>query len=125
MDNQQYNEFTNFMNTLKNNITFEKKDITNNEKDKITTKITLKHTEKTDKENAINIQKKLKCTLCKVKINAVDVIISSCKCEKKYCLKHRMPESHKCEKLENIKEIQKNNLGKNLIKIDSCKLERL
>jgi hypothetical protein len=63
--------------------------------------------------------KKLKCSLCKVKISLVDDLISTCKCEKKYCSKHRMPETHNCVKLEEIGKEQRKTLESTLVKLDS------
>lgn len=34
---------------------------------------------------------------CKKKISKVEMIIGKCRCENIYCVKHRMPETHKCE----------------------------
>lgn len=34
----------------------------------------------------------MKCSICK----KLSVIMFTCKCEKNVCLKHRMPEDHKC-----------------------------
>ena len=33
---------------------------------------------------------------CKRKINSVDEIISTCRCGKTFCSKHRLPEMHNC-----------------------------
>lgn len=125
MDNQQlYNDFTNFINLLKINSTFERTDISMSEDVKI---LDEEHVVKTEnaKDDKTHITKKTRCALCKVKISAVDTIISSCKCEKNYCLKHRMPESHKCEKLEQIVKTQKDNLESSLVKLVSDKMVRL
>jgi len=34
---------------------------------------------------------------CKRKIKAIDSIMCICRCEKIFCKKHRLPESHNCE----------------------------
>ena len=67
--------------------------------------------------NAHNSNKKLRCGVCKFKINAVDELISTCKCNKSHCLKHRMPEAHNCEQMENIKKEQRKNLEQTLVKL--------
>jgi hypothetical protein len=58
-----------------------------------------------------------KCGVCKVKINIVDELISTCKCKKLHCLTHRMPESHNCEKIKEIGEEQRKNLESGLVKL--------
>ena len=68
-----------------------------------------------DKKN----NKKLRCEICKAKINLVDEIISTCKCNKNHCLKHRMPEIHNCEKIQDIGNEQRLNLKEKLVKLDS------
>lgn len=78
---------------------------------------------KTDSEET-GIKKTIKstksrCSICKIKINPVDILISTCKCEKLHCLKHRMPESHSCSKMSVIADEQKKQLEKNLVKLDS------
>lgn len=70
-------------------------------------------------EDLIISNKKLRCNICKIKISLVDELISTCKCEKKHCSKHRMPEAHKCNKLEEIGKEQRKNLESNLVKLDS------
>lgn len=124
MDNQQiFNDFTDFMNLLKID-SLNESEINNgmiiNDNKQNSTDITLDKPENANKNTQTT--KKSKCSICKVKINAVDAIISTCKCEKNYCLKHRMPESHNCDKIEEIREIQKKNLKTNLIKVESCKV---
>jgi hypothetical protein len=114
MNNQQiFNDFTNFMNLFKND------DLNNNIK---IIEDNGKHELESADKNVHKQVKKLRCSICKVKINAVDAIISSCKCDKNHCLKHRMPESHNCSKLNEISEAQKKNLKASLIKVDSCKV---
>ena len=70
-------------------------------------------------EDLTILNKKLRCDICKIKISLVDELISTCKCEKKHCSKHRMPESHKCNKLEEIGKEQRKNLELSLKKLDS------
>lgn len=33
---------------------------------------------------------------CKKRISLVDMLSSKCKCDKVFCILHRLPESHKC-----------------------------
>lgn len=33
---------------------------------------------------------------CKTKIKLVEVTLGTCRCEKVFCLKHRLPETHTC-----------------------------
>jgi hypothetical protein len=82
-------------------------------------------TDKT-KSNELNLDKnkngtvkKLKCKMCNAKIGLLDELISTCKCEQKYCSKHRMPELHKCVKLEEIGDEQRKNLKLSLVKVTS------
>ena len=60
-----------------------------------------------------------KCEICNSKINTLDALVATCKCEKKHCIKHRMPESHNCTKLSAIATEQKDRLKNSLIKV-SC-----
>ena len=78
----------------------------------------MKNKKNTD-ENAKSINKHSRCNLCKVKISLIDDLISTCKCEQKYCSKHRMPEAHLCAKIEEICKEQRRNLEKKLVKLDS------
>ena len=70
-------------------------------------------------ENTHKSNKKLRCNVCKVKIGVIDELISTCKCELKHCPKHRMPEAHKCNKLDEIGIEQRKQLEEQLVKIDS------
>jgi predicted nucleic acid binding AN1-type Zn finger protein len=125
MDNQQiYNDFTTIIESLKLNSII-KNDIPINKNIQNINDTNIKHIETVNNDNIKQTTKKLRCALCKVKISAVNTIISSCKCDKNYCLKHRMPESHNCEKLEQIIETQKKNLATSLIKVEFSKLDRL
>lgn len=76
-------------------------------------------------ESISNKSSRPKCGICKVKINAVDIIISSCKCNGKYCVKHRMPELHNCEKITEIAKEQKKDLENKLVKVTGCKLSTI
>ena len=40
--------------------------------------------------------KRNRCCVCKKKISVVDVLSSTCKCGKTFCLNHRLPEKHTC-----------------------------
>jgi hypothetical protein len=117
--NDVYDEFSNFMALLKKAKLFE--NITNNIDSAIEKPIKVENKNKTEE----NFIKKLKCSICKVKINSVDAIISSCKCNKNHCLKHRLPESHKCDKIQEKCEEEKKNLEKNLIKVVGSKLSTI
>ena len=63
-----------------------------------------------------------KCEICNAKINTLDALVATCKCEKKHCIKHRMPESHNCSKLGDIAIEQKNRLKTTLIKVSCNKI---
>jgi hypothetical protein len=63
--------------------------------------------------------KKSRCDVCKGKISLVDELISTCRCGKKHCSKHRMPETHKCNKMEEIGKDQKKFLESSLVKLGS------
>jgi hypothetical protein len=68
---------------------------------------------------------KLKCNFCKARINLLDTLISTCKCNYNYCKKHRMPELHKCEFLQDKCLDEKKNLENNLIKLCPSKLNTI
>ena len=48
---------------------------------------------------------------CKKKISIVDLLSSTCKCGKAFCLTHRLPEKHNCvydhKFVDKAKEIEK------------------
>lgn len=84
------------------------------------------------KKNEFNYVRKYKCILmnniimscnfteCKRKCA---LIIGNCKfCEKHYCLVHRLPEDHKCEKLD---ECKKKSFEKNKNKLMNEKIEEI
>lgn len=33
---------------------------------------------------------------CKVKIKMIEMTMGTCRCQKVFCVKHRLPESHNC-----------------------------
>ena len=115
-----YNEFSNFMALLNKNSVVD--DIT--KKTKINHEITCIENDKSNVSTK-KTTNKLKCSICKVKINAVDAIISSCKCNKNHCLKHRMPETHNCHKIMEKSNEQKKDLEAGLIKLSACKLNTI
>ena len=44
------------------------------------------------------------CPICNYRIKPVETIIGHCKnCNKIYCIKHRLPESHKCIQNSDVK----------------------
>lgn len=48
---------------------------------------------------------------CRKKLKPIDTIMGVCRCEKVFCKKHRMPESHECQyvfKLDKDKFIEAN-----------------
>jgi hypothetical protein len=80
-----------------------------------------KQTANEDCINEPKANKKLRCGVCKFKISSVDEIIATCKCNKSHCLKHRMPEAHNCEKIEDIGKEQRKNLEQKLVKLGENK----
>jgi hypothetical protein len=44
----------------------------------------------------------MKCFVCKKKT----IIVFTCKCEKVVCLKHRLPEEHKCEQEQSLFKVE-------------------
>jgi hypothetical protein len=54
--------------------------------------------------------KKCNYKKCKIKLNMLDF---NCGCGGKYCLIHRLPESHNC--IYNYKEFEKNKLSEKLL----------
>lgn len=80
----------------------------------------IKNDKNDNNDDIINKKGKImRCNICKIKIKATDEIISKCKCNKSHCLKHRLPEKHECEKIDDIITEQKNILKNNLVKLDS------
>ena len=65
-----------------------------------------------------------KCKECKRKITLAQATMSSCKCGNTYCLAHRHPELHSCEKMTEIKQ-DKTNLAKTLVKVEAEKLIKI
>lgn len=57
------------------------------------------------------------CFSCKKKLLLTDF---ACKCEKRFCVMHRFPEVHSCT--YDYKEVEKQNLSKNLVKADGDKM---
>jgi hypothetical protein len=55
----------------------------------------------------------MKCTHCK-KTHAVLV---SCKCDKQFCLKHRLPEQHLCTYITPLFQIEQKIVKEKIIKI--------
>ena len=55
----------------------------------------------------------MKCSHCKKK-HAVLVI---CKCEKHFCLKHRVPEQHLCTHVTNLFQLEQKIIKEKIIKI--------
>ena len=67
--------------------------------------IQIEELQEESKKNSIeekNTKKKMCCDICKKKISLVDDLISTCKCGRKHCPKHRMPETHNCDKIQDI-----------------------
>jgi len=114
-----YNEFSNFMTFFnKTNLV---EDLKKTNSTETTTIIETTKVEETTNKKSI----RPKCFICKVKINAVDAIISSCKCNKNYCLKHRMPEMHFCDKMNEKADEQKKDLEIKLVKVTASKLSTI
>ena len=51
---------------------------------------------------------KEKCTICKKKLKLTDM---KCRCGKKFCPKHRLPEQHKCSYNFKAEDQNLNKLG--------------
>jgi hypothetical protein len=60
-----------------------------------------------------------KCKECNRKITPAQVAMSSCKCGYIHCLEHRLPEFHSCEKMNEIKQDNKKDLAKTLVKVEA------
>ena len=93
-DQQIYNDFSLLMKLLDKNVLLKTENTSNDVN-------IIEDNSANNKGNVISnesthINKKLRCAICKIKINAVDALVSSCKCDKKHCAKHRMPETHNC-----------------------------
>jgi len=59
---------------------------------------------------------------CKKKLSITDF---PCKCEKKYCVNHRLPETHNCVSIEKAREAQQEYLREKLLDAKFSKLEKL
>lgn len=46
---------------------------------------------------------KTRCAICKIKLDTVSITIGKCRCDMIYCSRHRHPEQHQCNKLEEFK----------------------
>lgn len=114
-----YSEFSNFMTFF--NKTNSVEGLKNINSSEIATIIETAKVEETINKK----QTRSKCGICKVKINAVDAIISSCKCNKNYCKKHRMPEMHFCDKINEKTDEQKKDLEIKLVKVTASKLSTI
>jgi len=57
---------------------------------------------------SFNLNTKERCAICNKKINLLNF---SCKCNKKFCLNHQIPEKHNC--IFDYKNMAKENLKKN------------
>ena len=42
------------------------------------------------------------CTDCKTRIKMVEVTLGTCRCQKVFCPKHRLPEAHQCQLVQRI-----------------------
>lgn len=78
---------------------------------------------KQEDSKSINLKPEIKtnsrkCFTCKTKLSLVDELVSACGCGYKFCSKHRMPELHICTKLEQKRQMQREQLAKNLVKLD-------
>lgn len=64
----------------------------------------------------------MKCECCKKKCPLSDVF--KCKwCEKEFCLYCRLPEEHRCENIDQLKEVKKQLLGEQLVKVEKNKID--
>jgi len=63
-----------------------------------------------------------KCNFCNKKLNLIQIEISNCKCCKKFCDLHRLPETHNCVEIKNIGNILRDKLKLNLEKIENPKI---
>jgi predicted nucleic acid binding AN1-type Zn finger protein len=66
---------------------------------------------------------KVTCFHCNKKLNITNRFV--CYCNNIFCSEHRYIESHNCPEIKNTIEKEKKILEKNLIKLDSQKLESL
>jgi predicted nucleic acid binding AN1-type Zn finger protein len=63
-------------------------------------------------------KKRCECEGCNIKLLLTDM---QCKCNKRFCSRHRVPEDHKCS--FDYKAAGKALLTSNLVKVDSKKLD--
>jgi predicted nucleic acid binding AN1-type Zn finger protein len=61
-----------------------------------------------------------RCSSCSKKIGIATTF--TCKCSSKYCALHRMPESHSCSSLKQIREEELSRLEKKLEKVVAAKI---
>jgi predicted nucleic acid binding AN1-type Zn finger protein len=60
--------------------------------------------------------------LCKKKLSITDL---ECKCNKRFCMNHRLPESHNCLSIERERESYKQYLKETLLDAKFEKIEKL
>jgi predicted nucleic acid binding AN1-type Zn finger protein len=70
--------------------------------------------------NSSNSSKRCSMHNCKRKLTIVDM---ECKCKKRYCLEHRLPEQHNCCILETAREMHQQYLKEHLLDAKFVKLE--
>ena len=66
--------------------------------------------------------KSCRCLLCKKKLKITDF---PCKCDGRYCVEHRLPESHNCPSIEIGREKYKDYLQEKLIDAKFIKIDKL
>jgi predicted nucleic acid binding AN1-type Zn finger protein len=64
----------------------------------------------------------MRCEGCKKRIPISDVM--TCKwCEEDFCMYCRLPEEHRCEKLDILRDTKKQILGEQLVKVEKNKID--
>lgn len=64
----------------------------------------------------------MRCECCKKRISFSDVF--TCKwCEEDFCMYCRLPEEHACKNLDTLKEVKKQILDEQLVKVEKNKID--
>lgn len=65
-----------------------------------------------------------RCVFCGIKLKVHEIVSFKCKCNNRYCYKHRLPSEHKCEfdHKNHDKNVLKKNIGEKCTSIKVTKI---